>query len=190
MINITPTGAWNYNESLYNENHYLDEGVAEYLAKLIGNDGTLLDFGCGAGYYLKYIQDKSNNLEILGVEPYAQNHHDLKTNHIVSRDLTVDFDLGKRGHLMCIEVLEHIPSKLEGNAVENIIRHCNGYLIISWAKIGQGGHGHINCKNQVDVIALFESKGYSFLEKESLEIRKVAHLWWLQNNLCIFKYRE
>lgn len=187
MIDITSTGAWDYNKSTYNENHYLDSGVAEYLAKLIGNDCTLLDFGCGAGYYLKSVQDKTTNVEILGVEPLASEHADLKTSHIVNKDLTEDFDLGKRGHLMCIEVLEHIPAHLESKAIDNIVRHCDDYLIISWAKVGQGGWGHINCKNQSDVIPLFESKGYTFLEKESLEIRGVARLWWLQNNLCIFK---
>lgn len=187
MIEIKDTGAWNYNESTYNENHYLDTGAADYLVELFGKDYTLFDFGCGAGYYLKYIQDKGENVNIFGVEPYVTSHADLKIVNIVSKDLTEDFDLDKRGNLLCLEVLEHIPADLESKAIDNIARHCDNYLVISWAHIGQNGHGHINCKAREDVIALFESRGYSFLDKESTEIRKAARIGWLKTNLCVFK---
>jgi hypothetical protein len=189
MIEIKDTGAWNYNNSTYNENHYLDTGAADYLVELFGKDYTLFDFGCGAGYYLKYIQEKGENVNTLGVEPYATNHADLKIDNIVSKDLTEDFDLGLKGNLLCLEVLEHIPVELEGKAIDNIVRHCDNYLIISWAHIGQNGHGHINCKAKEDVIALFESRNYSYLDKESSEISKSAKIGWLKTNLCVFKKR-
>lgn len=70
-IKITSTGAWNYNDSDYNENRFLDTNAANYIANLIGDNCTLLDFGCGSGYYLTHIQSKLNNVDILGVEPLA-----------------------------------------------------------------------------------------------------------------------
>jgi len=187
MINITPTGAWDYNESEYNESKYFDKSVADYIIKLLGDNYTLLDFGCGAGYYVQYIQEHSKNAEVIGVEPFIEKHTKLHTRSIVNKDLTENFNLNKKSHLMCLEVLEHIPSSLEDIAINNIVTHCSGYLIISWAKINQPGIGHINCKNREDVICLFKDRGYLYLENESNEIRSLANLPWLQNNLCIFK---
>lgn len=186
-IPITPTGAWNYNESMYNESRFLDTEAADYIANLIGSDCTLLDFGCGTGDYLKYMQDKLVGLETVGVEPYIQNHTDLKIPNVSYNDLTAAFELGKKGHVMCIEVLAHIPAELEQQAIDNIVSHCDGYLIVSWAKYGQPGHGHVNCKDQAEVVALFEARGFTFLEKNSFEVRSSSRLPWLQKNLCIFK---
>jgi SAM-dependent methyltransferase len=187
MINITPTGAWNYNESAYNENRYFDKGVADGIIDLLGNSFTILDFGCGSGCYLKYFKENVKDIDVLGVEPLVDQHEGLLIQDIVNKDLTQNFDLGKRGHLICLEVLEHIPASLQDFAIDNIIRHCNGYLIISWAKIDQPGIGHINCKAQTDVINLFQERGYIFLEEVSLKIRNAAKLPWLRDNLCVFK---
>lgn len=187
MIEIKHTGAWDYNNSAYNEDHYLDTNVADYLISLFGKNYNLLDFGCGSGAYLRYIKDKAENVSIYGVEPYAEDHAGLKIENIVSKDLTEEFDLDAKGNLICLEVLEHIPADLESRAIDNIVKHCDNYLVVSWAHIGQNGHGHINCKAIEDVVSLFESRGYLFLHKESDEIRKAAWIGWLKTNLCVFK---
>lgn len=187
MITIKDSGAWDYNNSNYNERRYFDVGLANYLIKLFGSSYTLLDFGCGTGYYLKHIQENAINVLAVGVEPYAQEHTALESANIVSADLTTDFNLGVIGNLLCLEVLEHIPNALQETAIRNITKHCNNYLIISWAHIGQDGHGHINEKDQKDVIHLFESRGFTFCSEESLKAREAAQLWWLKKNLCVFK---
>jgi len=190
MITIKDTGAWDYNNSSYNENRYLDTDVADYLIKLFGSQYTLLDFGCGSGYYLNYIKNKANDVRVVGVEPYVENHVAAAAVNIVSNDLTTVFDLGVTGNLLCLEVLEHIPSSLQETAVGNIVRHCDNYLIISWAHIGQKGHGHVNEKDQKDVVQLFEDHGFSFCAPESAHIREIARLWWLKSNLCVFKKKN
>jgi len=48
-----------------------------------------------------------------------------------------------------LEVAEHIPKHLEERFTQTVHRHVKigGYLMLSWAVEGQGGLGHVNCRN-------------------------------------------
>jgi len=188
---ITPTGAWDYKKINRTRDNTFDEGVAEYLCGLLETNPLLpvMDFGCGIASYLFHLKTKIKNLDVTGVEPTVIDHKNLEIplQNLITLDLSVPIDLNKRGHVMCIEVLEHIPAEYEKAAVDNLIKHCSDYLIISWAGIGQHGHGHVNCKDPSDVLDLFQNKGFVFLQKETDEIRKSATLGWLKKNLIVFR---
>ena len=188
-IAITNSGSWDYNNSSHDESIFLDQGVLNYLIKFIEQNQLrrIFDFGCSTGYYLKGIQRNLDNIEMIGVEPLIQERNDKYFNNIVCYDLSLPFDLDKKGSLICLEVLEHIPSEFESVAIQNIKNHCDQYLFISWARPGQGGRGHVNERSIEYVIDTFEKNDFVFLEKESLDIRNQAKLWWLKNNLCVFK---
>lgn len=186
-IKIKSTGAWDYNNST--KGNHFDEPLAENLNTLLNNN-TLLDFGCGLGKYINYIQTRNPDIKTIGIEPFVSESQRLVANCIVTQDLTETFDLGVKGNVMCLEVLEHIPQQFEDIAVDNIVRHCNDWLVISWAVPKQSGHGHVNCKSLEDVVNLFESKGFVFQQHLSVKIRKQARLWWFRNNVCVFRYKD
>ncbi len=186
---ITSTGSWLYVTDARDDSRFLCKETAKIIANVVttlSKTKTLLDFGCSTGYYLGYIDEITNkSLDLNGFEPEIQREN-LFFNNILKQDLTQPFQV-KPGNVMCIEVLEHIPKEYEHIAVDNIVKNCNDYLFISWAKIGQGGHGHVNCKNKEDVITLFESKEFLSQKDITEQLQRSASLGWLKNNLLCFK---
>jgi len=188
-ISITDTGAWDYNNNLHDESIFLDKGLVKYLGNFIRHHkiGRIFDFGCSTGYYLNEIQQIDSNIELIGVEPLVAKSSVKHFDNIIDQDLSKPFDLNKKGSLICLEVLEHIPTELESVAIQNIEKHCDEYLFVSWARPGQGGRGHVNERSLEYVVDIFKKYGFIYLGKESQEIRNHANLWWLKNNLCVFQ---
>ena len=61
---------------------------------------------------------------------------------------------------MAIEAGEHVPREHEGMFVRNLHAHnCRG-VVLSWAKLNQGGHGHVNTHDPAYVRAIFHDLGY------------------------------
>jgi hypothetical protein len=189
LIPITQTGAWQYNGSEYHESHHLDSPIADWIGEFLRKKQitTLFDFGCATGHYLKRLSETSPNLDLLGVEPACEDRMDLLFDKILQHDLAKPFDLGRKGSILCLEVLEHIPPQYESIAVENIVKHCDSYLFVSWARPGQGGHGHFNEKSWDDVRTMFESHGFQFLQTETLQARGLSAIDWIRNNFGVFR---
>lgn len=184
---ILESGAWNYNEGKLDESQYLDKPLINSIINFLNEEHILFDFGCGTGYYLKYINSLFPDKELIGIEPSVLKSSQKKFNNIIELDLSKPFNLNKKGNILCLEVLEHIPLKYESVAIDNIINHCNNYLFLSWAKRGQGGLGHINEKNENEVINIFSQRGFLFLGADSIKSRLQAEIGWIRNNFCIFK---
>jgi hypothetical protein len=188
MIEIKKTGAWDYNNNAHDESRYFDRDLTQWIVDFIKKNKvrSLFDFGCSSGYYLRYISENTQNMNLIGVEPYISERNNYFDN-IASYDLAMPFFLGKKGSVMCLEVLEHIPQEFESSALDNIENHCDEYLFMSWAVPGQGGHGHFNEKHFVDVIAIFEDRGFQLMVEETNEAKSVAVIPWLKSNFAIFK---
>ena len=88
-----------------------------------------------------------------------------------------------------MEVCEHVPKEYEDKLLETIDNHVNpgGTLVLSWAVVGQGGFGHVNCQNNDYVIKKFESMGYAYDKIESLLLRsEVTNATWFRNTILVF----
>ena len=70
-------------------------------------------------------------------------------------DLGEHFDWG-----VCIEVAEHIAREAEDTFLANLARHVD-HLVISWAVEGQGGTGHVNCRDPPDAAAALRRHGFA-----------------------------
>lgn len=189
-IKILETGAWDYNTNPHNEVSNYDAKLADSLVSFIKekNIKIVFDFGCSTGYYLKHLSEQLPHIKLTGVEPKVTDRTDKHFENILDFDLAKPFTIGYKGTIICLEVLEHIPTQFESIAINNIKNHCEGYLILSWAIPNQGGYGHFNEKSQNDVINLFVKEGFTFLENETLTCRNDAVVSWLKNNLLIFRY--
>lgn len=188
-IKISETGFWDYNNSDYDESIHLDKGLLEFLINFINNNKikTVFDFGCSTGYYLNILNQEIKDINLIGVEPEVMLSKHKKFDNILNYDLSKPFKLEDKGSIICLEVIEHIPKEFETSVIDNIVNHCEDFLFISWARIGQGGMGHVNEQSLSYVIELFEKRNFIFLEKESLNGRESAFLPWLKTNFCVFK---
>jgi len=184
MIEILNTGAFDYtNYKDYDKDYlYLEKDLINYIFPFIIEEKILIDIGCGQGHYLKYILELTSDIELIGIEPKVSN-----MPSIVNYDLTIEFDLKKKGNILCLEVLEHIPLIFEDTAISNIVKHCSNYLFISWAHRGQCGYGHVNERDMLEVIKLFETRGFTYLIEYSENSRQKCIAWWVKKNFCIFK---
>jgi hypothetical protein len=189
-IKILKTGAWDYNTNPHDEVNNYDSKLADSIVSFIKEKDIkfVFDFGCSTGYYLKHLSEQLPDLKLTGVEPKVSERTDKHFENILDLDLAEPFIIGEKGTIICLEVLEHIPAQFESIVIDNIKNHCDGYLILSWARPGQGGYGHFNEKNQNDVMELFTKEGFVFLESETMSCRNDTIVGWLKNNLLIFRY--
>ena len=93
----------------------------------------------------------------------------------------------------CYEVLEHIDpmyADQEVDALYNAIES-GGTLVFTAAQPGQGGVGHINCRNRDYWLKKFIDKGLIYLPGLTNELidfeRQGIHMGWFVRNVMIFK---
>lgn len=171
---------------------------------------SVVDFGCGDGYYIELIKEAAikakiektvhvtgydgTYLHLLNSQTLKQMTHKLSNGTILplygmdftKKDIFLPtFDFG-----ICLEVMEHIPPEYEFQVLSKLFGR-NGsapkHVIISWAKRGQNGTGHVNCRNRDEVITLFtEVMEYRINEILTENLRTVSTLPWLKENIIAF----
>ena len=95
----------------------------------------------------------------------------------------------KKGIVISLEVGEHIPKQYQDIYLDNLDRHCEELLIISWAVRGQGGYGHFNELNNDEIIPEILKRGFVLLEEETKSIRDSVQscCHYFKNTLMVFK---
>lgn len=185
MQEIADTGFW-IAEMAHIHHVYcpsLGKWIVDYLIE--DKDKQIYDFGCGLGNYLLDLQ-KAGYSNLIGFEgdPPTQKVF----SNIVLQDLTKPFSLPEKGNCIFLEVAEHIPQEFESQLLNNVVSYCNGKLIMSWAIRGQEGFGHVNCRNNDEVINMITKMGFNYLEKDSMEARSIVDdtAPWFRNTLFVF----
>jgi hypothetical protein len=182
---INTKGYWESDTSC---GHHFDEGINNSILFLIEKFGitNVIDFGCGMGDYIKRIMDLGCECQAYDGNPNTP----LLTNGIGKvLDFTEKFDLNKKFDLVIsLEVGEHIPKEYENIFINNICNHSHNYIIISWAIIGQGGDGHVNCQNNDYIINEITKRGFKYDLKNTKLLRDNATTaWWFKNTIMVFK---
>lgn len=178
---ISNTGFWiSPNES----NHAYVPDMQKIINSIIGREKPELiyDFGCGFGEYIKVI-NKDIGIECIGFEGMPDKR---AYENIIQADLSLPLKLERKSDIsISLEVGEHIPKEYEDIFIDNICNNTKDIAIFSWAVVGQGGEGHINCRDNEYIIKKMESRGFSFNPK-ILQIRKSGNLRWFKRSLMLF----
>lgn len=187
-MSISATGYWLF-EAQGSSEHCFDAGVAGALAAYAARLGprAVYDFGCGEGKYTAAFVAAG-----VPAQGFDGNPSTAAIPNCAVQDLTEPaWQLPPVDFLLSLEVAEHIPKGLEAAYVQNLDKHVNagGRLVLSWAVEGQGGLGHVNCRNNDYVVALFGALGYKYLSAESEALRSVATLPWFRNTIMVFHKR-
>ena len=102
-------------------------------------------------------------------------------------DLTEKFDLNKKYEcVICLEVGEHIPPEHEQIFLDNLDRHCEQCLILSWALPGQGGDGHVNEKDKDYVVKELSKRGYKEWNEASEFFKNSSTFGWFKETIIVF----
>jgi len=184
---ISRTGFWNIQGAQFDHEHCYDESLSNSICSLANGMGIKksYDFGCGPGKYVDAF--RRHGIDAIGFDgnPVTANIRYCQVQDLTSQSFQyepVDF-------ILCLEVGEHVPKEFECALLSNIDKHLNpnGTLVLSWAVVGQGGLGHVNCQNNDYVIETMETRGYSIDSQTSTLLRKSSTLPWFANTIMVFK---
>ena len=149
------------------------------------NPSTLLDIGCGPGHFVDSFREQGIDAKGIDVDDRVHGKE-----HLTYQSL---FDITNESAdvVVCMEVAEHIEQALEDEVVAKVVSTVGKTLIWTAAAIGQGGIGHINCKDKNDWAEKLTKAGLvRNTEKEQqliTDMKKGIHMGWFTNNLLYYE---
>ena len=192
-MSINKRGFWESGSNVENYGkrtntaHCYDKDLASALLKFFQDEDVLsvADFGCGLGDYTKFLN--TNNLNTKGFDGNPDTPK-LTDNLCSVMDLSKPNKLEEKfDWVLCLEVGEHIPKEYESILIKNIDDNNTKGVILSWAVVGQGGHGHVNCQDNEYIKEAFSSLNYTNDEYSEFTLRSHATLPWFKNTIMVFR---
>lgn len=185
---IGPTGGFCVKSAAQSEggNHMWDKPLCTRMAEIFA-DSSVLDLGCGLGWYGKCLEGAGKNIKWMGLDG-SEGIEKATDGYVKFADLTMpQFYEEKYDWIVSLEVGEHIPDEFEEVFLTNLVRHAKKGILLSWALEGQVGHFHVNNHNNDYVIEKMRAKGFAYDEKMSQSLREVAELPHFKNTVMLFR---
>ncbi len=185
---IGPTGGYCVKraEVAVGGNHKWDKPACSRMAEIFAGS-TVLDLGCGLGWYGKCLQEAGKNIRWTGYDG-SEGIESATDGYVKFADLTVpQFFEGKHDWVMSLEVGEHIPAEYESAFLDNLVRNAGKGVLLSWAVEGQHGHHHVNNHNNDYVIEAMRTRGLVYDAEAAKSVRSVAELGYFKNTIMIFR---
>ena len=173
----------NYNHMQAEEKPFANRLAAWVKQEL--NPATLLDIGCGPGHFVDSFREQGIDAKGIDVDDRVHGKE-----HLTYQSL---FDISNESAdvVVCMEVAEHIEQALEDTVVAKVVSTVGKTLIWTAAAIGQGGIGHINCKNKNDWAEKLTNAGLvrNTTKEQQLitDMKKGIHMGWFINNLLYYE---
>jgi hypothetical protein len=179
---IGDTGAYLTNNKT---GHFHDPILSKHLPSFMVARGirSVIDIGCGLGLYGNDIRNAQIHYRGFDANP---NVSAMSGGRCEYADFSKTNSFGLFDCVLSLEVGEHIPKKYEAVFLDNIASHSNGLIILSWALVGQGGHGHVNCQDNDYIIAQMHKRKCQFNQDMTDILRKHSSLKWLKNTIMVF----
>jgi hypothetical protein len=142
---------------------------------------SVVDFGCGLGYYLEGFQ--KSGAVTRGFEISYDNAKEYMSKEVVDNiskgNAMEKIDCGKFDLSMSIEVAEHILPEKSQVLIQNLTDSSNHYILFTAAPPGQGGVCHINERDRIFWIGLLKERGFEFSQKSvdtiRIELNKIPY---------------
>lgn len=182
------TGCWLIEDPETKEHAYdeaLAFGIYSYLAGM--GCANAVDLGCGLGKYVEFLNE--SGIPTVG---YDGNPHtaSLTGGRCEVLDLAKPIEIGNFDWVISLEVGEHIPQEFEQTFIDNVVRCARHGAIISWGVEGQGGYGHVNCRNNDYIKAEFLKRGFVPQEDVESALREFSKLDWFKDTIMVFRRNE
>lgn len=189
----TDTGAWclrgdrEYGGQPIADLHYMDAGIGPLLARVF-RGCSVLDLGAGSGQYGLHFAAARAGVNYTGVDG-ALNVERFTNGRVRWEDLTAPILHAESPYdfVMSLEVGEHIPGRLEDAFFANVDANNVCGAALSWAIPGQGGNGHVNCRDNAYVIAKMAALGYAYDAAIADAGRAAAELYWFRDTFMFFR---
>jgi hypothetical protein len=183
---VSTNGGWCSKISGANSTqHITDKRLATTLSNFLKGK-TVASFGDGPGLYKKLISEKREVIlyDSFDGAPYCEETTDGRVQFL---DLSVPiYHLKQYDWIVSLEVAEHIPQEYESIYLDNLAKHASEGIILSWARIGQGGHSHVNNRDFDYVKKQVEKRGFKHDLTASNILKSGTNLAWIQNNVNVF----
>lgn len=183
-------GGWKLEDAL--KEHAFSLELAYWIADLLKKQGVQFasDLGAGAGFYAAFLNRQEIYTSAYDANPLKSAC--LSGVHIM--DLSEKYDWGSNGDYwaadatLCLEVGEHIEPEYEATVLDNIANSATKKIIMSWAIPGQGGFGHVNCRENEYIIAQMQARGWKHNPEESDFLRaRCSGCDWFKNTIMVFE---
>jgi hypothetical protein len=166
--------------------HLTDGGFANALSEFFAGK-TVVSLGDGLGVYRKRLlkAGKVKSYDSYDGAPFIENTTAQQVHFL---DLTLQqYWLPVYDWVLCVEVMEHIPSQYESIVLDNIDRAAGHGVVLSWAVASQGGFHHVNPRPPEYVDQVLEHRGFKRDVKASEKLRQSSTLFWLKKNVNVYR---
>ena len=179
---IHDNGYWLQNMEGWDD---FDEKFAAAIAAMvrkIRRFGYVVDLGCGPGLYVDYLNRAGRECVGFDGRPGTNEIANCRTADLTNGEIK-DRDWN---WVLCLEVGEHIPREKEAALLDKIAA-CREGAIVSWARPGQVGNGHVNCRTEEEVAELLGERGLVVDREATDRLRTAAVLPYFQTNVQVFR---
>lgn len=185
------TGIWKGNFA--DGAHFYDARLSRGLQNFFKQEEvqSVIDFGCGMGDYVKDLRSVDITCDGCDGNPNTSN---LGGKHCKVVDLSVP-NLKLRTEqgaqydwVLSLEVGEHLPKKHEQIFLDTIANTAMKGVVLSWAKKGQGGLGHVNEQNNDYVETQMKARGWirDIKAEEKLRLQTSPHCFWFRDTIMVY----
>ena len=139
-----------------------------------GSPQSVIEFGAGVGQDATLLLERDPQHKWRGYDG-AGNVESVTRGFVRFADMSMPLALRRADWAMAIEAGEHVPREHEGMFVRNLHAHnCVG-VVLTWAKLDQGGHGHVNTHDPPYVRSIFNDLGYEWDQVASAKMNRLWH---------------
>jgi len=186
-------------ENIQHHTHHLEEveqrlanaaEICQYLGMVGIAPKSILDIGCGFGFFLAEANKKWQLDHFTGVDGEWVKPETLciPPEHFLSMDLAEDVYVPEQNYdlTVCLEVAEHLPQKIADRFIKTLTASSD-IVLFSAAFTGQGGKRHLNEQPMSYWAKKFVSEGYQPVDILHDYVWPSKTLYpWFRNNLVLF----